>query len=555
MSHQHGDMSPLVDMTQLRMVGPARSSQPRYVDLLPPCNNACPAGEDIQGWLSLAQAGKFHAAWQHLVRDNPLPAVHGRVCYHLCESACNRGELDTSVSIHAIERLLGDKADAENWTLPVDAKSSGKRVLIVGAGPSGLSAAFHLTRLGHHVDIHEAGPLPGGMLHFGIPAYRLPRDVLMREIARIEAMGVKITLDHKVEDILAEQAAGKYDAVFLAIGTQIGKRSDIPARDAARVIDAITLLHEVETGDSPRLGRRVIVYGGGNTAMDAARTARRLGAEETLIVYRRDRVHMTAQAFESAEALSEGIKIKWLSTIKEIDGDDITVETMRLDDQGRAQPTGQFETLTADSVVLALGQQTESGFLKGVSGIAFTADGSLVVDKAMMTGHPGVFAGGDMVPGDRTVTAAVGHGKKAARHIDAWLRGEIRQVAARHPMVGFDQLKLPIYADAPRSIQREVDAESRIVRGFSETMDGLSEAEALYEAQRCLSCGNCFECDNCFAACPETAIIKLGPSHGYRVDMALCTGCAVCVEQCPCHAMEMVPEIIPQPTKTLEAAQ
>jgi formate dehydrogenase (NADP+) beta subunit len=540
MSDLRHDMSPVVDMTRRRVAGQTRSFRPLYVDLLPPCNNACPAGEDIQGWLDLAQAGKFREAWQELVRDNPLPAVHGRVCYHPCETACNRGELDSSVSIHAVERFLGDKAAAENWTIPVAAKPSGKRVLVVGAGPSGLSAGFHLTRLGHQVEIHEAGPLPGGMLHFGIPAYRLPRDVLMQEVDRIEAMGVKIALNHKVEDILAEQAEGLFDAVFIAIGAQIGKRVDIPARDAGCVIDAITLLHEVETGDPPRLGRRVIIYGGGNTAIDAARTARRLGAEETLIVYRRDRAHMPAQASEADEALIEGIKIKWLSTIKDIGEGELTVEMMRLDDNGRPQPTGQIETLSADSVVLATGQQTDSSFLRSVPGIVFTADDMLVVDAGMMTGRPGIFAGGDMVPSTRTVTTAVGHGKKAARYIDGWLRRQAYVPPPKHPVVGFADLHLPIYSDAIPSRQREVPPDLR--KGFAEVVSGLTEAAALHEGRRCLSCGNCFECDNCSAACPETAIAKLGPTHGYRIDMELCTGCAVCVEQCPCHAMEMVSE-------------
>ncbi len=343
MSEIHPDMSPLVDMTRRRMAGPERSSHPVYVDRLPPCNNACPAGEDIQGWLALAQAGKFRDAWQHLVRDNPLPAVHGRVCYHPCETSCNRGELDSSVSIHAVERFLGDKAAAENWPLPPAAKASGKRVLVVGAGPSGLSAAFHLTRLGHQVEIHEAGPLPGGMLHFGIPAYRLPRDILMQEIARIEAMGVRIVLNHKVENILAETESGRFDAVFVAIGAQAGRHIDIPARDAAHVVTAVSLLHDVGAGATPKLGRRVVIYGAGNTAMDAARTARRLGAEEALIVFFSDRAHMEAHSFEADEALSEGIKIKWLSSIRDIGERALEVELMALDDKGVPQPTGKFE--------------------------------------------------------------------------------------------------------------------------------------------------------------------------------------------------------------------
>lgn len=542
MTARQSDFTPVIDLLREKGTGPVRENRPVYADLMPPCNNACPAGENVQAWLDLAQAGKFQEAWRTILRDNPFPAVHGRVCYHPCETSCNRAQLDSAISIHAVERFLGDLATEKGWTPDEPAASSGKRVLVVGGGPSGLSAAYHLARLGHAVEVHEAGPLPGGMLHFGIPAYRLPRAELMKEIARIEAMGVRIVLNHKVEDILAEQAAGSFDAVFVAIGTQIGKKIDIPARDAAKVIDAIKLLHDVETGEAPSLGRRVIVYGGGNTAMDAARMARRLGAEETLIVYRRDRAHMPAQAFEADEALSEGVKIKWLSAIKDIGEDSLTVETMRLDESGRPQPTGEFETLSADSVVLALGQQTDCGFLRNAPGVDFTADDLVIVDSNMMTGRPGVFAGGDMAPGQRSVTAAVGHGKKAARAIDAFLRGAAAQTSVKHPIATFDLLHLPIYADAPPSVQSEMPVAERLAHGFAETMAGLSEAQAHHEARRCLSCGNCFECDQCYAACPEQAIVKLGPGRRYLFDYARCTGCGVCFEQCPCHAIEMKPE-------------
>ena len=477
-----------------------------------------------------------------LTRDNPMPAVHGRVCYHPCETSCNRGEVDAPVAIHAVERFLGDLAAKENWPFKVDAPASGKKVLIVGAGPCGLSAAYHLARLGHSVEIHEAGPLAGGMMHFGIPAYRLPRADLMGEIARIEAMGVKIVTDHKVADILAEKQAGGFDAVLIAIGAGIGKHVDIPARDAVRVLDAVKLLHETSAGERPLLGRKVVVYGGGNTAMDAARTAKRLGATDTLIVYRRDRAHMPAHAFEADEALEEGVKIKWLTTIKEIAGPELTVEMMELDENGRPHPTGQFETLQADAVVLALGQETDSGFLKAVSGVEFTSNGAVRVGPDMMTGHPGIFAGGDMVPGEQSVTVSVGHGKRAARHIDAWLKGETYERAPKHPLVGFDELKLPVYSDAERSKEEARTANERL-GGFEEIVTGLGERQARYEAQRCYSCGNCFECDNCYAACPEAgAIIKLGPGRRYRFDYAKCTGCAVCFEQCPCHAIEMIPE-------------
>jgi len=371
--------------------------------------------------------------------------------------------------------------------------------------------------------------------------------VLMQEIAGIEALGIKIVLNHKVEDVLAEKAAGRFDAVFVAIGAQAGRHIDIPARDAAQVVTAISLLHDVGAGTPPKLGRRVVVYGAGNTAMDAARTAKRLGAEDAMIVFFSDRAHMEAHAFEAAEAEAEGVKIKWLSSIRDIGPDALKVEIMALDDHGLPQPTGTFETLAADSVVLALGQQAESAFLAAVPGIVVAADGTVVIGPDMMTGHPGIFAGGDMVPSARTVTTAVGHGKRAARHIDGWLRDRAYAAPAKHAPVGFADLHLPIYADARPSVQSEIAAALR--EGFAEVTAGLTPKQARHEAQRCLSCGNCFECDNCYAACPEDAIVKLGPTQGYRVDMALCTGFSVCVEQCPCHAMEMVAEPVPVPVQ------
>jgi formate dehydrogenase beta subunit len=538
-ARQAHDLTPVVDLTMRHGPGPFRTRVPDYVSLLPPCNHACPAGENIQGWLALAQAGDYRRAWETLMADNPLPATHGRVCYHPCETACNRAELDSAVSIHAVERFLGDAATAEGWTVAV-APATGKRILVVGAGPSGLSAAYHLTRLGHQVEIHEAGPLPGGMLHFGIPAYRLPRDDLMAEIARIERMGVRIVPNHKVTDVIAERDAGGFDAVFIAIGAHVGKHAEIPARDAVRMLDAVALLHDMSTGNAPKLGRRVVVYGGGNTAMDAARTARRLGADETLIVYRRDRAHMPAHESEADDALSEGVKIKWLTTIHDIVGATLTVERMTIDDKGRPQPTGELETLEADTVVLALGQDSDSGFLRTVPGVEFKWD-TVVVDRQMMTGHPGLFAGGDMVPAERTVTVAVGHGKKAARCIDAWLHGETYDKPASASLVTFDMLNLPVFTDVDSAVQHHLAGRER-VSGFGEVLAGLREPEARHEAQRCLSCGNCFECDNCYAACPEQAIAKLGPGQGYSVDDAKCTGCGTCFEQCPCHAIEMVAE-------------
>ncbi len=521
--------------------GPTRSQRPLYVDFFPPCNNACPAGEDIQSWLSLTQSGHYFEAWQKLTEENPMPAIHGRVCYHPCEPACNRSALDSSVSIHAVERLLGDMAITEDWKFTKPRNRSLKNVLVIGAGPSGLSAAYHLARLGHNVSIYEAGPVAGGMMNFGIPAYRLPRKILQAEIKRIEDLGVKFRLNYKVSDILAEKDAGGFDAVFIAIGANIGKKTTIPARDAGKILDAVSFLKEVELGARPQIGRRVAIYGGGNTAMDAARTAKRLGAEEALIIYRRDREHMPAHDFEADEALSEGIKIHWLRTIKNLESTSVTVEKMNIVD-GKPVPTGEFETLEADSLILALGQDTETDFLKGISGIEFEPDGTVVVNSQMMTGHDGIFAGGDMVPSERSVTIATGHGKKAARNIDAWLNGQkTYEKSPNNPLVQIEQLHVWYRTSAPPKPQSHLEPEIAAA-GFDEIVAGYTPEEAQYEAQRCLSCGNCFECDGCYGACPEDAIIKLGTGKRYKFNYSLCTGCGTCYEQCPCHAIDMIPE-------------
>ena len=536
------ELTKRVDLTRHdRGTGALRTRRPEYVDFLPPCNDACPAGENIQDWLALAQSGQHEAAWQELVRNNPLPSIHGRVCYHPCEDVCNRAFTDSAVSIHAVERFLGDLALEKGWRFPKPEQNSGKKVMVVGGGPSGLSAAYHLAGMGHAVEICEAGPLAGGMIHFGIPAYRMPRDELQAEIQRIEDMGVTITLNHRVEDVLAEKEAGGFDAVFVAVGAHISKKVDIPTRDAGKMLDAVSFLSSANEGEPPKIGRRVAIYGGGNTAMDAARTAKRLGADEAIIIYRRDRSSMPAHDFEADEAIEEGVKINWLRTIKEIDRSTFKVEVMELDDSGRPQPTGKFESLEADSLILAVGQNTDTAFLENVPGIGFKLDHTVVVGKNMMTGHAGIFAGGDMVPSERSVTIAVGHGKQAARHIDAYLHDRVYDRLPKHALVGYEKLQLWYRTSAPQVEQERLPIVDR-QSGFDEVMQSLSEADAVFEAKRCLSCGNCFECDGCYGACPEGAIIKLGPGKRYRFNYDLCTGCAVCYEQCPCHAIDMIDE-------------
>ncbi|MEI2700968.1 MAG: NAD(P)-binding protein [Baekduia sp.] len=525
--------------------GTWRTERPQYVSLMPPCNNACPAGENVQAWLYAAEEGDYRAAFEQLVADNPFPAVMGRVCYHPCQTACNRGQLDEAVGINAVERFLGDEAIRQGWELPPASQDSGRHVLIVGAGPSGLSAAYHLRRLGHRVTVRDAAPLAGGMMRYGIPAYRLPRDVLGAEIDRIAALGVEFELGSKVDDLGAviEHDRGGIDAVFCAVGAHLGRRAYIPAGESARILDAVTMLAGVAGGEQPLLGRRVVVYGGGNTAIDAARTARRLGAEEALIVYRRTRDRMPAHDSEVQEAEEEGVTLRWLSTVRHVGAGTIEVERMVLDETGFPQPTGETETLEADSLVLALGQETDLGFIAGVPEID-VQDGVVAVDERLMTGRAGVFAGGDMVPAERTVTVAVGHGKQAARQIDGWLRDAPHEHPARPPLAAFEGLTPWYYSDAPREVRGRLDA-ARRASTFDEVVQGLDAGSALFEARRCLSCGNCFGCDNCFGVCPDNAVRKLGDgAYEYEFDLDYCKGCGLCVAECPCGSIVMIPEEI-----------
>ncbi|WP_425308203.1 NAD(P)-binding protein [Ammonicoccus fulvus] len=539
---QRRDVTQLPDLFHSEgRVGPERSRRPVYVDLLPPCNAGCPAGENIQEWLRLIKAGETEAAWRQLTQDNPFPAIHGRVCYHPCESVCNRKELDSAVSIHAVERFLGDEALSRGWAFKVPEQTSGRKVLVVGSGPSGLSAAYHLARLGHEVEIRDNGAEPGGMMRYGIPAYRLPRDVLDGEIRRITDMGVRIVTNHTVTDLLAEQEEGGFDAVFVAVGAHLSRKVDIPAQDASKMVDAVQFLRGVASGEKPIIGRRVAIYGGGNTAMDAARTARRLGAEEAIVVYRRTKAQMPAHEEELDDAEREGVKINWLRTITDV-SDDLTVEIMELDETGRPRGTGRFEKLEADTVIMAVGQVPETDFLHEIEGLEFDRDGVMQVDhQTLMSTVPGIFAGGDAVPSERTVTIGVGHGKKAARAIDAWLYGGVPDRKPKHDLASFDKLNLWYFGDASRRAQPELDPDARVT-AFDEIVGGLNEQQATFEAARCLSCGNCFECDGCLGSCPEDAIIKLGKGHRYRYDYDKCTGCGTCFEQCPVHAIEMRPE-------------
>ncbi len=409
--------------------GSWREERPVYVHRMPPCNQGCPAGENIQQWLYHAESGDYEAAWRELVKDNPLPAVMGRVCYHPCETVCNRAQLDEAVGIHGVERFLGDEAIRQGWQLDPRRRADREDRLDRGRGPVGprrrLPARTPRARR-HDPRRCSDGRRDDALRHPPLPA--APRRARRRDAAhrrpRRDARAERKGHEHPGSDAAT---AASTPRSWLSARTSASAPTFRPARRPTSSTPS-TLLRSMEGEQPPLLGRRVVVYGGGDTAMDAARTAKRLGASDAIVVYRRTRERMPAHDFEVEEALEEGVRMKWLSTIRHAREGELLLEKMELDEHGFPQPTGQLEELRADSLVLALGQEADLSLLDGVPGLR-VEDGVVQVDERMMTGHEGIFAGGDMVPSERTVTVGVGHGKQAARNIDAWLR----QAEFAHP--------------------------------------------------------------------------------------------------------------------------
>ncbi len=535
------DITKPVDLTiHAEGTGPKRLRRPVFMDFMPPCNSACPAGENIQAWMAHAQSGNYFEAFQTLVEDNPFPAVMGRVCVKPCETGCNRMHIDTSVSIHAVERYIGDEALKQNWPIQFSAKPTGKRVMVVGAGPGGLSAAYHLTRMGHTVEIFEGSDTAGGLLSSGVPGYRLPKEILNAEIDRIIKMGIRIHLNHKIEDVLKQKEQGDFDAVYLSIGAELIKKENFQHDDSVYISDAFSFFREMKKDPSPYQGKKVVVYGGGKLALYLSRIIKRFGSEVS-VYFAGDKKMMPAYDYETEDALAEGVQINLLKSITKVEDNKITLETMKVE-KGKAIGTNTFETIDADVLIIANRQESDSAFLRALSDILINDDGTVKIDAQRMTAHEGIFAGGDMLPAEnRSSTISIGHGKKAARSIDGYLKQQPYVKPEKHPTASYKKLHMWYKTDAPQKEQDKL-APLIAIQSFDEVIAGLSEPEARFEAQRCLSCGNCFECDGCFGACPEDAIIKLGKGNRYKFNYDACTGCGVCYEQCPCHAIEMIPE-------------
>lgn len=411
---------------------------------------------------------------------------------------------------------------------------------MVGACPGGLFAAYHLTRMGHSVEIFEAGAHPGGLLWTGIPDYRLPNSILKAEIDRIVNMGVKIRLNYKATDIVAEIRNGKFNACFLAIGAQLIQQETFEKDDFLYIKDAFSFFAEYKSNSSPYIMKSVVVYGGGKLALYLSRIVKRFNSD-VAVYYPGDKKMMPAYDYETDDALAEGVEVGLLKSICSIKDKKIILQKMKVE-KGKAVGTGEFETIDTDVLITANRQEIDSAFLTKVEKIICNEDGTVQIDAQRMTGHQGIFAGGDMLPGEnRSATTAIGHGKKAAKYINAYLLQQPYIKPEKHLTAGYRKLHIWYQTEAPQKAQEKLQP-TLAIKSFDEIIAGLDEPAAKFEAQRCLSCGNCFECDGCFGACPEDAIIKLGKGNRYKYNYDVCTGCAVCFEQCPCHAIEMIAE-------------
>ena len=527
--------------------GSWRFASPVFIHRTSPCNEQCPAGEDIAGYMVLAAQGRFEDAWQLIMKRNPFPAVMGRVCYHSCETKCNRAEHDKAVSINRVERFIGDYGLDHSIEIKLTRPEIDKKVAIVGAGPAGLTAAYHLRLMGYGVTVFDSNERPGGLMRYGIPAYRLPKEILDGEIGRLSNIGIDFSMGVKIgESISWEKISSEFDAVFVAIGAYQEGDPGIKGMDKTGVVNGLGFLKEVNRGKSPGTGKTVTVIGGGNSAIDCARVSLRLGADVTL-VYRRSKSEMPAHTEEVEMAREEGVKFLFLAGPEEIYGQahvsGIRLVKMSLgpvDDSGRRrpEPTGETFDLDCQTVILAIGESLRVEDLPP----SLICDGNPVkTDVFGRTNTGGFFAGGDIIDIPHTVTHAIGSGRRAAGAIDRFLKGVKRDkddLNQTSELADYNSMN-PFYFDhRSRTKAHIVKAEERI-NGFKEVVFSPSEEEAIYEAGRCFNCGSCTECGNCYIFCPDFSIKKDPDGFGYIVDLDYCKGCGICVQECPRGAMKM----------------
>jgi NADPH-dependent glutamate synthase beta subunit-like oxidoreductase len=531
--------------------GAWRSRRPLYVEAEAPCRLACPAGESIARWIECAARGDYASAWALIREDNPLPAVTGRVCAHPCEDACNRSTHDGAVAVNALERFVGDWGLRHGVVTPPRTRRPGG-VAVVGSGPAGLACAAHLAGAGYAVTVFEAERRLGGLLRHGIPEYRLPRAVLEGELERILALGIDVVTGARLGTTLTWHRLSVYDAVFLGCGAGVPIALDVPGAGARGVADGLEFLRAVNGGALTAPGSRVVVVGGGSTAMDVARTARRLGASTVTVLALEARTAMPADADEIAQALAEGVSIvdgvgvrRFVDTDGVLSGVEVGAARLGRTPDGVIEPIFEGQAsrvIEADTALLALGQRVD---LAPFASYVRTAGGLVTVDRTGTTSAPVVFAGGDLVSRRRTVADAIGAGTRAARSIAAALACRRRPAATARPwavarpdlVVGETDVNLAHLPRARRAPRRERPADER-ARSFVEVVAALDEPTARAESARCFTCGRCTACDTCLDVCPDVAIVRDAP--GYRVAMEYCKGCGLCARECPRGALRMV---------------
>jgi 2-oxoacid:acceptor oxidoreductase delta subunit (pyruvate/2-ketoisovalerate family) len=569
-----------VDDMQWNRTGSWRYIRPRYVDQIPPCNSGCPGNEDIEGWLELISKSKYREAYELIRMENPFPSITGRVCFHPCEGKCNRKEFGGAISINMLEQFIADMNADSRPAEPV-ITGAGFNAAVVGSGPAGLSCAYHLKRLGHKVTVFEKQKYAGGMLRYGIPSYRLPKNILDREIELLKGMGINfITSTQKDLSELKQE----FDRLFIAFGAQSSRKMGAENEEGQGAMSGLSYLSKILSGEKVETGKNILVIGGGNTAIDSARAALRSGSENVKILYRRTRVEMPASQEEITQAEEEGVKIELLTAPVKVLRDEsgnakaLVCIKMRLgepDASGRARPipveNSDFE-IPCDMILSAIGEEVDFGKMPASVGIK---SGLAAVDQNLCTTDHRIFAGGDMIDQPRTVIDAVASGKKAAIAIDCEFRGrklaDIQEIlkgasprsvsmikyaeflkneqsskVEKDHIVEFKELNLNYFTEKNRLPRPELSVEKRFesdpeTKEFCEVHKRIEKGYSQEESDRCFHCGRCIECDNCFVFCPDVSI-KPAEKGFYEINYDFCKGCGVCVHECPRLAMEMIPE-------------